>query len=153
MALSNYNKAIKLIEDNKDFAHFIGSRNKVLISHAEDTLGLVFPPSYYAFISRYGAGSFCGEEFYGITTDNFVDSSVPNAIWLTLNARIRYGLPKGFILIMGQDDGSYYAISAHSKNRNTEGEVALWFPRDDDVIITDDSFGHFLLRKVNEALD
>ncbi|RJG36790.1 SMI1/KNR4 family protein [Motilimonas pumila] len=148
-----YKKATKLIDKYKSEAYFIGKRDNSIISKAEESLGFFLPPSYLLFVSNYGAGSFCGEEFYGITNENFENSSIPNAVWLTLNSRKKYNLPDELILIMGLDDGSYYAISTNKEDKEIEGWVVLWSPIDEDISIIDNSFGEFFFRRINEALD
>lgn len=98
------------VEANLDLADFDGHKPDELISIAEDALSLSFPPTYRKFLSRLGCGDFCGREFYGIINDDFVDSSIPDAIWLTLSERRESRLPDTLILIGDSGDGGYYAL-------------------------------------------
>ena len=50
-------------------------------------LGLEFPPSYRRFVLDFGAGSFGASEVYGVIDSNFENSSVPDAVWCTLDVR------------------------------------------------------------------
>jgi hypothetical protein len=65
----------------------------MLVLKAESALGLKFPPTYRKFLLEYGCGNIFGMEFYGVVDDNFINSSIPDAIWITLNERKTSNLP------------------------------------------------------------
>ncbi|YCH32591.1 SMI1/KNR4 family protein [Erwinia sp. D4-22] len=46
---------------------FTGSVDELTIKEFETILGVTFPKSYKEFIKEYGALSFCGDTYYGIT--------------------------------------------------------------------------------------
>lgn len=93
MGMSELNQEIRLMETNSNLLDALGPRPEVLIEQAEAALNLRFPPSYRSFLKRYGTCAFGGSEYYGIVDDDFVNSSIPNGIWLTLVERKSSDLP------------------------------------------------------------
>lgn len=82
--MSEYERAVALIDEHEDQADFVGPRSLELIQRAELAVGLRFPPTYRRFLSEYGAGNIGGTEIFGVVDDDFETSSVPDAIWLNL---------------------------------------------------------------------
>lgn len=139
--------AFDLIESNG--GDFEGAIEEEVIQKAEKILGLAFPPSYRMFISRYGCGDIEGLEIYGIIDDDFVNSSVPDAVWLTLNERSS-GLPDTYIIIAG-GDGEFYVIDTRYKN--SDGESSIFsYEIDGSVIKIAEDFGEYLLAQLKEVI-
>lgn len=156
MSMMNLHQALQLIRDNEDQADFVGPRDESLIQAAEAALGLSFPPTYRRFLKEKGCGSIAGAEFYGIINDNFINSSVPNGIWLTLDERKTSNLPTTLILISDTGDGGYYAIDTSRRDNQGESPVIVWFPGFSNVggegeEVAED-FGAFILERIREAL-
>jgi len=155
MSMKELDQAFELIEKHRDQGHFAGRRPPELIEKAEQVLQIRFPPTYRRFLEEYGAGSIAGAEFYGITRDNFENSSVPNGIWLSLDERRSSGLPMAYILIYSRGDGIYFAIDTSRIDPEGENPVVIWDPfggskMSGEVIATD--FGAFLLDILRQAL-
>jgi antitoxin YobK len=64
-------EAFELIESRRSRCRFVGERGERLVSLAEETLGVSFPPSYRSFVRRFGAGNIAAEEIYGVVSDDF----------------------------------------------------------------------------------
>ena len=141
-------KAFELIDKNR--SDFDGEKSEELIKKAEKALNLSFPPSYRNFLKVLGCGNIMGLEFYGLTNDNFVNSAIPNAIWLTLDER-RLGLPNHLVLIYGVGDGSYYAIDTNTKFVGNENPIVHYSFGEITCRIAD-NFGSFLLEELQTVL-
>lgn len=147
-------KAFEIIESNQDEADFEGNKSLALIQKAEQALRLTFPPTYVEFLSKYGCGDIAGYEFYGIISDDFINSSVPDAIWLTLDERRSANLPKDMVIIYSTGEGIYYALDCSKKGGSGEAPVVTWTQgkssKEDQYIIAED-YGQFLLNTLLEA--
>ncbi len=156
MSIFHLNQALSLIERNLEQADFVGARNDKLISLAETVLGLKFPPTYRAFLKKYGCGDIAGKEFYGLISENFENSSIPDSVWLTLSERSTSQLPIDLILISSTGDGAYYAINCSKRFDNQEHPIVIWEPGTANPIaqleIVSRDFGEFLLDTLEEAL-
>ena len=96
-----------------------------------------------------------GQEFYGVTTDNFTSASVPNGVWLTLDER-RNGLANSLIVIGSTGTGEYYVLDTAKVGPDGECPVLVWAqgrsaPSDDLEVVAAD-FGSFFSALVSEAL-
>ena len=154
MSMNDLHKAFSIIEANEANADFEGPKPKDLIDEAENALGLAFPPTFKEFLLRLGCGDIGGEEFYGVINSNFESSSVPDAIWLTLNERKVSNLPASLIIISPCGDGSFYAIDTENTDSASENPVILWTPggvKQDSPIIAAD-FGQFILNTIRRCL-
>ena len=103
----------------------VGRQPVDLIDAAERRLGLVFPEDYRAFLLRFGAGSIGGEEINGVFTWAFEESSVPNAVWSTLDARVTWGIPLACVHVGEADGGeAQYLLDASEPSH----PVRIWMP-------------------------
>lgn len=152
MSMSDLLKAFDLIEQNESESDFDGEKPESLLRKAEEALGVTLPATYRLFLSRQGCGSIAGEEFYGVITADFENSSVPDAIWLTLNERKSSQLPRGLVLIGATGDGGYYAIDRSQVAADGESPIVEWWagPRTAKKVAND--FGEFLLRRIRAAI-
>ena len=128
MSLADYKAARELVARHDDQADFVGERPDELVAQAEEALGSRFPPSYRSFVGELGAGDIAGEEFYGVIDDDFDNSSVPDAVWLTLQQREDSGLPPNLIIVYGDAEGAYYALDTSRTDGSGEHPVVLWTP-------------------------
>lgn len=152
MSLENYNKALKIIENNKKMCHFAGPRSEKLLTFAEETLGIEFSPLYRDFLKRFGAGNFGSQEIYGVIDEDFENSSVPDAIWFTLTEREEGGFPSNLLVIY--DNGEeLFCLDNNKRNLYNEPAIVSYIPGQDlhlqlfETIAED--FGDFLLDLVN----
>jgi len=148
MSLQDLEKAFDLIEENG--GDFEGEKDNALIAKAEKALGLRFPPSYKKFLSTFGCGDIDGLEFYGLIGDDFENSSVPDAIWLTLEER-KSGLPQSLVLVYATGDGAYYGIDTSQVDSSGECPVVSYEMNGSMEKIADD-YGAFLLSELKTVL-
>ncbi len=149
MSLSDLDKAIELIEEYGG-GDFEGGKDQAIIEKAENVLEVEFPPTYLKFLSTLGAGDIEGLEFYGVINEDFENSGIPDAVWLTLNER-KHGLPKHLIIIYSAGDGTYYAIDTSQINSHGESPIVSVDTMGKINKISDD-FGSFLLSELQTVL-
>ncbi len=149
MSLTKLHKAFDLIEELG--GDFDGEKSASLISKAEKALGFGFPPTYKEFLLTLGCGDVEGLEFYGLINENFEESSVPDAIWLTLDER-KSGLPSNLMLVSSTGDGNYIALKMDETNGENENPVVLISPTGDIIEKVADDFGTFLLNELEAVL-
>jgi hypothetical protein len=154
--MDDLDQFLRLVEEHDDEADFVGPRGAALVEAAESALGVSFPPTYRRFVTELGAGDIAGQEFYGIVSGEFVSSSVPNGIWLTLTARREWPLP-GSMVVVGFDGGiGYYVLDTAKGVADQEPPVELWHPGASvpgeplEQVAAD--FGAFVLRLTSDSL-
>jgi hypothetical protein len=155
MGLDEYEKAVHLMNDHPELQGFVGERSETLVQAAEKTLGLKFPPSYRRFVLEFGAGNFGAFEVYGVIHSNFESSSVPDAVWCTLDERKSGDLPPDLVVIHHDGFGGYHCIDC--KKSPEEGPIVTYYPgyqrsRQSREIIAND-FGAFFLEFVGQQLE
>ena len=67
------------------------------------------------------------EEVYGITGFENETSSVPNAIWMTLNARRQANLPPNYVVIYSVGNGDWSCLAISGSN-DEDCPVFTFFP-------------------------
>jgi hypothetical protein len=156
MSITDLQKAFDLIENHRDQADFDGQKPEELISLAESVLRIKFPPTYRTFLSKYGCGDIAGQEFYGIVNADFINSSVPDAIWLTLDERKSSNLPEDFVIIYASSDGVYYSLDCSHRNDAGECPIIAWVPgvskKEENLEYIAEDYGQFLFKTINQAL-
>jgi antitoxin YobK len=156
--LSNeqYNQAKALVHEHDDLILFSHGAEDGVISKAETVLGLKFPPLYRQFLRDFGALVFAGIVIEGITGDDFVSSSVPNGVWLTLQERQKVHLAHHLILISFLDDGEYGALDTRFSYNPDQCPVIVCGPGiyelPDEPEKLGDDFGEFFLDQIKSAL-
>lgn len=149
MSIQELDIAFELISKNGG-GDFDGKKDSFLIEKAEKILGLKFSPSYKRFLTELGCGDIEGLEFFGIVNDDFENSSVPDAIWLTLDER-KAGLDNSLVLVYAAGDGTYCAIDTSQVSSYNENPVIAYMPDGKTKIIADD-YGSFLLSELQTML-
>lgn len=156
MTMADLEEAFRLIDANED-ADFVGERSDHLIVQAEAALKHSFPPTYKTFLTRYGCGAIAGCEIYGVIKDDFVNSSIPDAIWLTLRERMSHAECEELILIAATGYGSYFAIDCEQSGEAGEHPIVEWWPgfpqSRDNPRKTANDFGEFLLQELRDSLE
>lgn len=156
MSMLQLQKAFGIIENNSGQADFEGAKEEELISLAESALGVVFPPTYMEFLSKYGCVDIAGCEFYGLVNGDFEGSGIPDAIWLTLEERKNSDLPDNLVIVYALGDGSYHALDCSVIDQAGECPVVEWIPGSSksgqalEIIAQD--YGQFLLEKIESAI-
>lgn len=156
MSFADLIHAFDLIEAHAAQADFEGAKDEKLIARAEEILGLRFPPTYREFLRRYGCGDIAGQEFYGLLTEDFTNSGVPDAIWLTLKQRASSGLPHHLVVVYAVGDGTYYALNCAERSVDEECPLVAWVPgasnASDHLEIVAKDFGAFMRETLEQSL-
>lgn len=152
MSMSDLERFFQLVEANEADSDFEGEKSSELIEKAEKVLGLAFPPTYRAFLKRYGCGDIAGFEVYGILHENFNDSGIPDAVWLTLDERRSANLPLSLVLVSDVGDGSYYAIDCGSRNDEGDCPVVIWTQGGIQTEQVHSDFGEFARIRLENAV-
>jgi antitoxin YobK len=151
MGMNEFRKAMIIVEKN-DRADFDGPKDEKVINKAEKFLGLTFPTTYREFLKNLGCGGIGGMEFYGVIDENFENSGIPDAIWLTNDERQRSKLDSNLILI-GQSIEGYYALDT---TRMKDGECpvidALPVGKRENFEVIAPDYGTFFLNEINRAI-
>ncbi|PHM30273.1 SMI1/KNR4 family protein [Xenorhabdus innexi] len=126
MSMNDIEKAIDIINSKPDEADFDGPKDDALIRAAEKTLGLSFPMTYRYFLEKLGCGDIAGQEFYGLIKSDFFNSSIPDAVWITMQVRKNSDLPDNYIIISSTGDGDYVVLNC--TKLGIEAPVELWSP-------------------------
>lgn len=156
MSVETYQKAKQIIQANEDMADFIGERTNELIKLAEEKLGVKFTGLYLDYLQTFGAGNFGAQEIYGIITDDFENSSVPDAIWYTLTERNEINLPNNLLVIYDTGSNELFCLDFNQLDEKGEPKVVSFVPGIDlesqryEIIAND--FGDFLLDLVMQEV-
>ena len=134
--------AFQYIDENES-SDFVGPIDESVIAKAEEEIGMEFPPSYKQFLKRYGCGDVDGKEIFGIIDADFKNSSIPDAIWLTLEER-KSGLNPKLLLVYAVGDGTYYAIDFKVVNTQQEHPIVSVYLNEIGEKVAD-SFASFLV--------
>jgi len=89
-------------------------------------------------------------EFYGLISNDFENSSIPDAVWLTLNER-QSGLPHSLVLIFAVGDGGYYALDTSQVDKNYECPI-ISYELDGKTSKIADDYGSFMLSELKTVL-
>ncbi|OCG35163.1 hypothetical protein A9G29_02425 [Gilliamella sp. Fer2-1] len=152
MSVQDVIDTINVIERNSENADFLGHKDPNLVIAAEKSLNITFPNSYRYFLTELGAGGIYGQEFYGVINNDFINSGIPDAIWLTLKERKESNLPEYLVLIYFGGDGDYYAIDCRDPNN---APIVYWEPgasqENDKLHKIADDFGAFFKETILNA--
>lgn len=155
MSVKAYIEA-KQIMLNDDIADFVGGRTSELINSAEEKLGVKFSGLYLNYLQTFGAGNFGAQEIYGIISNDFENSSVPDAIWYTLTERKESNLPSNLLIIYDTGSDELFCLDYNQLDENREPKVVSFVPGVElesqtyEIIAND--FGDFLLDLVKQEI-
>ena len=156
MSIDDLHAALELIKSNPEVCFFAGARDPRVVELAEKTLCLQYPPSYREFLLRLGAGNVGAEEIYGVIDDDFVDSGVPDGVWMTLRGRREWGLPDRLAVIYFDGATSYFALDTADRHSEEECPIVVWSlglsKPDDGLEVVAQDFGSFLLEIARRAI-
>jgi hypothetical protein len=134
-----------------------GCIDYALIKSAENHLGVLFPKSYKEFLSQYGFISLGGCEIFGIIDSDFINSEVPDAVWLAMDNRKNFNFPKYLIPIYDVGEGTTYCLDTSQMNEEGECPVVAWplggYGQTPVLEIVAKDFGEFFLNKVKEQIE
>lgn len=155
--VTDYDKAKKVIEENKDLVDDFGGASDNLIKKAQTVLGLQFPKDYKLFLSYFGALTFGSIEIYGIFRGDFENSGVPDTVWSTLHERKLVKMPKHLVVLYNTGMGEIYCLNYKELNDTNEPKITSYFPgfsedaQKNEVLYN--NFGEFLLDMVTEEVN
>lgn len=154
MGMGELEQALDAVRDS-DRSHFVGRREPALVTAAEEALGVHLPPTYRRFVLELGAGSVGGREFYGAIDENFVDSSIPDGIWVTLDQREVFGFPTHLVIVGDTGMGEYYVLDTSQRDAAGESPVVVWVSglsqEGDSLEVVAPDFGSFLWAAVQQV--
>jgi hypothetical protein len=111
------------VEDNQEICDAGQPATDELIENAERYLDVQFPDDYRAFLKRWGTLSIGPLEFYGICKPDFVNSSLPDAIWFTKRKRQQLGLPKELVILYDNNGAEYFCLDTSAAENSP---VVAW---------------------------
>jgi len=160
MSWDNYERALRVLENNQDECDFIGKRSESLIEKAESEIGIKFSKMYRHFLMNYGAGNFWALEIFGVISRDFVKNAAldaTDAIKYTLIKRRENQLPNHYLVIYDMGDNELICLDFNSLDEKNEPAVVtiyldMDFSKQPFEIIADD-FGEYLLECVEAELD
>ncbi|WP_052666456.1 SMI1/KNR4 family protein [Nitriliruptor alkaliphilus] len=147
--MAAFESASALLREDENRCDVVGPRDEPLIVAAEEALGLRLPPSYRAFVARFGAGDVAGEEIFGVIHGDFSASGVPDGIWMTLEGRRDWNLPSTMVVVSFDGGTDYLVLDTARGGEDGEAPVLVWRPGSsapgDDLEQLAPDFGTWLL--------
>lgn len=135
---------------------YAGGASDELICQFESALNVDFPESYKLFLKKYGALSFAGDTYYGVTKSGVGATSVPNVVFATKSARDDGGADESMIVVKASGYGPIYSIDTSIIGISGEPvvvETELSFKRFREKNIIYQSFEGFLSDMVRKAIE
>lgn len=135
---------------------FAGGADEKIISEFEVALGLKFPETYKLFLRKYGALSFAGDTYYGITRSGLDATAVPSVVFATRSARSFGDADESMIVIKASGYGPIYSIDTSITGRFGEPaivETELSFKQTKEKKIINQSFEEFFSLTVRDAIN
>ncbi|MCT0162791.1 SMI1/KNR4 family protein [Lactiplantibacillus pentosus] len=155
--VSSYKQAKVLIDENEDLVDDFGGASNKLVEMGEIKLGVQFPSEYKQFLLEHGALTFGAAEIYGIFTEDFENSGVPDVVWATLDERKLVKMPLHLVMIYNTGMGEVFCLNYRELNADQEPKITSYFPgfvednQKNEVLYND--FGDFLLDVVEGELE
>lgn len=153
MSIQDYETAKRLIKSSSKISNFLGPKDEQLIKTAERNLSVEFPLTYRNFLQDYGSGGLGSFEIYGLVNDDFINSGIPDVVWLTNKGRQEWGLPEYLIPIFDLGDGELYCIDFRTLCEG-EAKIVAYTPGyssiDQDLDQIADDFGSLFLNLVEQ---
>lgn len=147
-------EAIELIQAHPDKNLFRGPQSDNLIKKAEVCLGFKFPPTYRAFLENLGAGSFGGEEFYGLVgSEDFGSGSIPDGVWKTLKDREKFNQPNYFYGFYALGEGTVFGLDTSRRHENDENPIISTYAGGPFTEESYEDFGEFFMEKIREEIE
>lgn len=148
--LSNYEKAIELILQNKNLVDLnFYHCSEETISKIKYLLDIQLPTSYIKFLKDIGYLSFRSENVFGVHKEDLTKSSM---ITWTLEARNKWGMPKNLVIIHELGDGTRDCLQIN-ENDPDKSPVVEYHDPDSPVRILAPDFGTFLLDLVQQEIE
>lgn len=145
----NYEKAIELINNNKNILLPTFYCSEKTIKIAETMLSLKLPRAYIMMLKTFGMLRFGGTDIEGIC---FNDVGKSGMLRLTLDSRNNNGMPKNFVVIEDSGlDGEVYCLQINEENPD-KSPVVVYVHPDVPIEILAPDFGTYLLQSVEHEI-
>lgn len=134
---------------------YAGGASDEAIADFEKALGVDFPLSYKLFLKKYGALSFAGDTYYGITKSGIGATSVPNVVFATKSARADGDANESMIVVKASGYGPIYSIDVSALGTTGEPvvvETQLSFKRTKEKNVIYQSFEEFFVGSIRQAI-
>ncbi|AYN11034.1 Antitoxin YobK [compost metagenome] len=134
---------------------YAGGASDEAIADFEKALGVNFPLSYKLFLKKYGALSFAGDTYYGITKSGIGATSVPNVVFATKSARADGDANESMIVVKASGYGPIYSIDVSTLGATGEPvivETQLSFKRTKEKNVIYQSFEEFFVDSIRQAI-
>ena len=128
--LESHNRLKRFVDSHKDLFDISGGASDAAIEKAEFAFGSRFPESFADYLREWGALSIGPIEFYGITSDDFVNSGIPDAIWFSSLKHSQGVLPDGLVVVMNDNGEKFYCASLLPE---TYGGIVSWNVTDREI--------------------
>lgn len=138
-----------------DDPSYAGAASDSVIADFEKELGVKFPTSYILFLKKYGALSFAGETYYGVTNSGLRATAVPSVLFATKTARYNGDIDDGMIVVKSAGYGPIYSIDTSSLGEGHEPIVVLTelsFKRSGEKVKVAKSFEDFFCHSVRQSI-
>lgn len=132
-----------------------GGADNGVISSFEKYLDVVFPESYKLFLKKYGALSFGGDTYYGITKNGLNATAAPSVAFVTKSARARGDADDSMIVVKSSGYGPIYSVDTSiigSAGEPVVVETELSFKRSGEKNVIYQDFGEFFTDMIREAI-
>lgn len=146
-------RALALAEENGLFVEDPMPAAPAEIAALEAEAGAPLPASYRAFLATYGTLAVEGMEFLGLVPGRLDAAAIPNVMWLLREMREREGLTRDLLPVEELGDGAMACLEL-SAIAGGEAPVVLrdrGAPDRRDRLA--DSFGEYMLRRMQDSLD
>ncbi|MFE6611141.1 SMI1/KNR4 family protein [Amycolatopsis sp. NPDC057786] len=145
MSVEASERLIDLVRANGDLSNHAGGADEGMISSAERTLGVAFPPSYRRLVEEFGTWDIAGREFLGVYRTPGRGPRVLGSAAETLEMRRDHGLAPELIVVMFDGMGGAVVLDSSRPDDSGEYPVLAWAHADDVPEKLGDDFGSFAL--------
>lgn len=143
------------INASGDDPAYAGGASDEVIRQFQEALNVAFPESYKLFLKKYGALSFAGDTYYGVTKSGVGATSVPNVVFATKSARDDGNADESMIVVKASGYGPIYSIDTSIIGVSGEPvvvETELSFKRSREKNVIYQSFEEFFSDMVRKAI-
>jgi hypothetical protein len=144
------------INASSDDPAYAGGASDTMIAEFEKKLGVSFPTSYRLFLKKFGALSFAGDTYYGITKSGLGATSVPSVLFATQDARSLGDADENMIVIKSSGYGPMYSIDTSIIGETGEPAVVLTelsFKRDGEKLVVYQCFEDFFCDSIRQSIN
>jgi hypothetical protein len=121
MSTNDYETAKDLVIKSSKITTFLGPRDELLLEAAEKNLSINFTQTYRKFLLEFGSGGLGSFEIYGLVSNDFANSGIPDVVWLTNKGRKEWELPKFLIPIYDLGDGELFCLDLRTLKEGEAG--------------------------------